>query len=106
MASPSSTPKRTRENLPVFTPTSPIVFGKPTLANPSIDAAVKIFQDGGRDCFPPQNPDPTVQGSNEQKQYSRSPLPPPGNRGEEERKEHGGRPAEDIWLVPDTPQLL
>lgn len=106
MASPSSTPKRTKENLPVFTPASPIVFGKPTLANPSIDAAVKIFQDGGRDCFPPQHPDPTVQGSNEQKQYSRNPLPPPGNRGEEERKEHGGRPAEDIWAVPDTPQLL
>lgn len=92
MASPSSTPKRSKENLPVFTPTSSIIFGKPILPNSGIDAAIK----SSKDSFAPQN----EQGSKEQKQHS-SNLPV--TRGEEQNKE---RPAEDVWTVPDTPQLL
>lgn len=106
VVSPPSTPKRTKENLPVFTSTSPIIFGKPTFPNPSIDAAFKISKDGGRACFPPQNTNPTVQGSNEQKQNDNNPLPPSANRGGEQSKEQGGGPVEDIWTVPDTPQML
>lgn len=106
VASPSSTPKRTRQNLPIFTPNSPIVFGKPTLANPSIDTAAGISKDSARDGFPPQNHNSNMQGNNEQKHYNSSPLPPSVNPGQEVNKELRGHPKEDIWSVPDTPQLL
>lgn len=102
---PPSTPKRTKENLPVFTSTSPIIFGKPNFPKSSIDAAIKISKDGARDSFSPKNTNPTGQGRTEQKQYYSNPLPPHVNRGEQWKNEHGG-PAEDVWTVPGTPQLL
>lgn len=106
MTSPSSTPETRQRNLPVFTSTSPIIFRKPNFPNPSIDAAVQVFNGGARDGFPPQHPDPMVQGGNEQNQNYCNPLAPSVKGGEEEIKEYDDPPTEDAWTVPDTPQPL
>ena len=106
MTSPSSTPKRTKQNLPVFTPTSPIIFGKPSLHNPSIDAAINIPKDGARHRFTPQKINLNVEGSNGQKQYYGDALLPSVDGGVKEEKGHLDQAAENIRTVSDTSQLL
>lgn len=100
------TAKRTKQDLPVFTSTSPIAFGKPTNINPNINQ--RIDQNGY--ASPARKPSAPIQlseapalagaqeqGRLEQQISSRSAMDP------EFKMEP--QPSPSIWDVPDTPQI-
>lgn len=111
-SSSKSTPsKKERHDLPIFNPTSPIIFGKPTTLAPSIGSAIRKFEDAAV-----SNINVAVTGS----RYSSSGAgnqggeePPGGNLITARRSSSGltqlGVSAggeEDMLGVPSTQQLI
>lgn len=96
------TAKRTRQDLPIFTSTSPISFGRPAATNPTIDQA--MMQGGNNDRkdstpieTPSLDPHPTLPA---QSQSSVIPGSEAGTDTKEESLSSGS-----IWDVPDTPHF-
>lgn len=100
-SSTSTTPKRTKQDLPVFTATSPILFGKPKTPAQSINQTItpqpqtKISLEPtpsaqliGADVPAPDNSTPTVDHPAMEKDFKKMEL-----------VEHS------VWDVPDTPQV-
>ncbi|MCJ1404973.1 hypothetical protein MMC11_008199 [Xylographa trunciseda] len=93
---PPSTPKRTKQDLPKFTSTSPIIFGKPSLPANMIDQ-VFAKEDAlllGNDPEPVSVPERMPRPSD--------PTAAPASDAYDHEK-HQDQPA-DLWGVPDTPQ--
>ncbi|MCJ1250334.1 hypothetical protein MMC30_007560 [Trapelia coarctata] len=94
-----STPKRTKKDLPVFTATSPIIFGQPSLGANGFNQALTFDV--------PKAPETTfgrtgdVLGAGAADAFS-SPSRIEGVKLEEEQmpQKHEG----DVWSIPDTPQ--
>lgn len=111
-SSSKSTPsKQNRHDLPIFNPTSPIIFGKPSTLAPSIGSAIRKFEDAAV-----SNMNVVASGSSPSSSGT-------GKHGDGEVA--GGnittaRPSssgitemsvsaleeEDMWAVPPTPQLI
>lgn len=110
--SSKSTPsKQNRHDLPIFNPTSPIIFGKPSTLAPNIGSAIRKFEDAA------------VSNMNVAVTGSRPSSSGPGKQGGEElagdnittaRRSSSGITQmsvstggeEDMWAVPSTPQLI
>ncbi|MCJ1283094.1 hypothetical protein MMC26_002421 [Xylographa opegraphella] len=90
-----STPKHTKQVLPTFTSTSPIIFGKPSLPTNMIDRISAerppVFPRHGTDTAPRL----------EQIQAPSNPTATPAAHVHG-RDQHQDQPV-DIWSVPDTP---
>lgn len=111
-SSSKSTPsKKNSQDLPIFNPTSPTIFGKPSTLAPSIGSAIRMFEDA------------TVSNMNVAVTGSRPSSSGAGKQGGEElaggnvttarrssssttqmRVSTGGEA--DMWAVPSTPQLI
>ena len=93
---PPSTPKRTKQDLPTFTSTSPITFGKPSFPTQLIDRVIAkeppILQGDMTEPLP----------HSEHIQRPANPTATPAS----EVTDHGKHQDQlaDIWGVPDTPQ--
>lgn len=111
-SSSKSTPsKKNSHDLPIFNPTSPIIFGKPSTLAPSIGSAIRKFEDTAVSnrsvavtCSRPSSSGAGKQGGEELAG---------GNITTARRSSSGitqmsvstGR-EEDLWAVPSTPQLI
>lgn len=108
-ASSKSTPsKQNRHDLPIFNPTSPIIFGKPSTLAPSIGSAIRKFEDA------------TISNMNNAATGSRPSSSGAGNGEVAGNNIATARPSssgisqisvsagaeEDMWAVPSTPQLI
>ena len=109
LAAPSTpiTAKRTRQDLPVFTSTSAISFGRPATSNPAIDQP--LMRDGddqnhsAQPDTPSLNPQPVLLAQSQAlmtPDQTRSSEIAAGTKTNEERLSSGS-----IWDVPDTPQF-
>lgn len=110
-ASSKSTPsKQNRHDLPIFNPTSPIIFGKPSTLAPNIGSAIRKFEDaavsntnvaatGSRPSSSGAG-NGEVAGSNTNTTTARLSSP-----GITQMSESAGGD-EDMWAVPSTPQLI
>ena len=111
--SPPSTPRRTKHDLPIFTSTSPIIFGQPAMATPSIAhvmnpskaAAVTLSESRGAESSPETLASPFMEAPAVRAQETT-----PYGDGERSRTEMGQRQRQmqrsgngDIWDFPDTP---
>ena len=100
-SSPPLTPKRTKQDLPIFTATSPIIFGKPKAPNPSIaqtvtpDVAAKAAQE----------PTPSAQSTGMDVPAPNGTAPTVDHSAAEKLLEKKEREVASIWEVPDTPQV-
>ena len=106
LAAPSTpiTAKRTRQDLPIFTSTSSIFFGRPASPNPTIDHAMMRDQNDQKDSTlaetPSSGPQPVLTAQGQSSVTSdRS-----GAVAETDTKEEL-LSSSSIWDVPDTPQL-
>lgn len=109
-AAPSTpiTAKRTRHDLPVFTSTSSISFGRPTSANPTIDQAMmRNDNDDQKDSTlresPSLGPQPVLSAQNQLSLTSDRPRTD-GSTTKTDTKEDS-LSSGSIWDVPDTPQF-
>lgn len=111
-SSSKSTPSnKSHHDLPIFNPTSPIIFGKPSTLAPSIGSAIRKFEDAAA-----SNLNIAVAGSRPSSSGA-------GQQGGEElasgnlaiaRRSSSGLTQlsvstggqEDMWAVPSTPQLI
>lgn len=95
---PPVTPKRTKQDLPVFTATSPIIFGQPSLATNSLNRAVS-YDD-------PKTSDSSLNRTGHLAEAINTTEIPSTARPEEIKLENGEIPQTqgDIWSIPDTPQ--
>lgn len=111
-SSSKSTPStKNRHDLPIFNPTSPTIFGKPSTLAPSIGSAIRKFEDAA------------VSSMNVAVTSSRPSSSGAGKQGGEElaggnittprRSSSGFKQMsvstggeEDMWAVPSTPQLI
>lgn len=111
-SSSKSTPStQNRHDLPIFNPTSPIIFGKPSTLAPSIGSAIRKFEDGA------------VSNMNVAVTSNRPSSSGAGKQGGEELAGDNNTTArrsspgitqmsmptggeEDMWAVPSTPQLI
>ncbi|KAI4279418.1 MAG: hypothetical protein L6R38_005057 [Xanthoria sp. 2 TBL-2021] len=99
----TATPKHTKQNLPVFTPTSSIVFGKPSTPGRSIEQ--KFATQSGLGNLPEgdyhhDHPD-AAPGKGNNTFDTQAPQFPPGHQdmhGDKQEK------TQDIFDVPETPQ--
>lgn len=102
-AAPSTpiTAKRTRQDLPIFTSTSPISFGKPASTNPTIDQTMMQGSNDRKDSTlietPSRDPQPILPAPSQSSVMS-------GSAGERDTKEES-LSSGSIWDVPDTPQF-
>lgn len=103
---PPSTPKRTKHDLPVFTSTSPIIFGQPSIAPPSIanvlspttEAAVTASASDQVDSLPETWTTPfTSQHTSQTRGENNDNFVTDQTQAQPPRKG-------DIWDFPDTPQ--
>ena len=103
---PPSTPKRTRHDLPVFTSTSPIIFGQPAIAPPSIasvmnptkEAAVTASVSDEVEASPETWTTPFTS-----QPASQTPYDSHHNSTTNQVPAHPSAKG-DIWDFPDTPQ--
>lgn len=102
LPSPPKHMKHTRENLPIFTATSPILFGKPSAHTPSIDQNImpqpseQVAQDA---TVGAQMTDVDVRVANCQALGVGNPVNEKSGVEKVNAKDRG------IWDVPDTPQV-
>ena len=105
LAAPSTpiTAKRTRHELPVFTSTSSIYFGRPASTSQSIDHDQDTLTLQTPDLGP-QDPQPALSAQSQSSVKSDQPLiPEPG--AEIDTKETESLSSGSIWDIPDTPQI-
>ncbi len=108
-SSPSSPThkRRTKQEFVVFHPTSPIIFGKPTTLAPSIDNAIKKFEDAAATTKLDHS---TTQSHviSSDTHHARQGGEVAGGGGVSDSGVIPTRlpQVEDLWAVPDTPQLL
>ena len=110
-AAPSTpvTAKRTRHDLPVFTSTSSISFGKPAGTSQSIDqAATQAFKDQKDSTLQtasldPQDPQPVLPPRSQSSVDSDRPWTPESTAETDTKAE--SLSSDSIWDVPDTPQV-
>ncbi|MCJ1391771.1 hypothetical protein MMC18_004636 [Xylographa bjoerkii] len=91
-----STPKRTKQDLPTFTSTSPIIFGKPSLQANMINRVIT-------------KEDPSLHGNNTEPEPPSEQIQQPSNLTaapplDLHNQEKHNDPLADIWGVPDTPR--
>ncbi len=103
------TAKRTRQDLPVFTSTSSISFGRPVSTSQSIDQAILRDSNDQRDSNPQspslasQGPQPVLTAPNQpsvNSDHSRT----SGSAADFVTKEES-LSSDSIWEIPDTPQF-
>lgn len=92
------TAKRTRQDLPIFTSTSPISFGRPASVNPSIDQAVMQVSHDQKDSTVIETPSLDPQPAQSLSSVT------PGSAAEIDKREES-LPSDSIWDIPDTPQF-
>lgn len=102
-AAPSTpmTAKRTRQDLPVFTSTSSISFGRPASTNPTVDQAMMRDSNDQKDSVLPETPSPGPQPVLPAQSQSSVTS---GSAAETDMKEES-LSSGSIWDVPDTPQF-
>ena len=101
---PLSTPKRTKQDLPVFTATSPILFGKPNHQPSTIDQT--ITPKVATKPVPEPTPSAQLTGSDERTSDNGAVLAPDHSTGGTTGVPMKEEAAEtSIWDVPDTPQV-
>jgi len=99
------TAKRTKQDLPVFTSTSPISFGKPGSISSNFDQ--RMYQTGytvpnSKPSAPPPFSEPSAMaGAQEQEPSEQQLAPDPSIVSAMKVEQH---PSTSIWDVPDTPQ--
>ena len=89
------TAKRTRQDLPVFTPTSLITFARPASTNPTVDQAMIRESNDGKDWTQPEAPALSAP--------SQSSVTSGSVAETDEGRE--SLSSDSIWDIPDTPQL-
>jgi len=94
-----STPKRTKQDLPVFTATSPIIFGQPSLGANGFNRALAFDSPEASNNILARTQHPPGAGTTDLPSF---PSMAEGIKLEDEQipPNHGG----DIWNIPDTPQ--
>lgn len=97
------TAKRTRQDLPIFTSTSPISFGRPPSTNPSIDQAVMQGSNDRKDSTVTETPSLDPQPDLPAQSLSSSVTP--GSAAETDKREEELPSSGSIWDIPDTPQF-
>ena len=110
-AAPSTpvTAKRTRQDLPVFTSTSSISFGRPANTSQSIDQAPTREFKGQKDStlqtasLDPQDPQPVLPPRSQSSVDSDRPWTPESAAETDTKAE--SLSSDSIWDVPDTPQM-
>ena len=110
-AAPSTpvTAKRTRQDLPVFTSTSSISFGRPAGTSQSIDQAATREFKGQKDStlqtasLDPQDPQPVLPPRSQSSVDSDRPWTPESAAETDTKAE--SLSSDSIWDVPDTPQI-
>ena len=104
------TPKRTRHDLPIFTSTSSISFGRPASTSQSIDQAMTTQEGNDQKVFvlqtlslDSQDPPPVLPPESQSSMDSDRPWTSE-SAVESDTKEES-LSSDSIWDVPDTPQL-
>ncbi|KAL8789002.1 MAG: hypothetical protein Q9195_007022 [Heterodermia aff. obscurata] len=97
----STTPKRSKQDLPVFTATSPILFGKPNHQASSIDQTItpKVAPK------PALEPTPSAQLTGSDERTSNGEILAPDHSTAETGVPIKEEAETSIWDVPDTPQV-
>lgn len=107
---PPSHPRRTNQDLPVFTSTSPIIFGKPGGQPASIEHTIRS-EDAGKPFAQPhpliREPSAGIEARQAGSSIQQQPVPvaPTTREGGSEGEKEENPPEADIWAVPVTPQL-
>lgn len=111
-SSSKSTPsKQNRHDLPIFNPTSPIVFGKPSTLAPSIGSAIRKFEDAAVSnmnvAASGSRPSSSGTGKHGGGEVAGGNIitARPSSSGATQISVATGR-EEDLWAVPSTPQLI
>ncbi len=104
-AAPSTpiTAKRTRQDLPIFTSTSSITFGRPATTNQTTDQNMTRDSNERKDSTLPQTPSLGLQPDLSAQNQSSATSDQSGSLAETETKEES-LSSSSIWDVPDTPQ--
>lgn len=99
------TARRTKQDLPLFTSTSPISFGKPTSIAPNINQTMyqngHALPDSKLSAPTTVSEVPAIAGAQEQKPMEQKPSPDSSMRSEVKMEPPS---SSSIWDVPDTPQ--
>lgn len=111
-SSSKSTPsKQNRNGLPIFNPTSTLIFGKPSTLAPSIGSAIRKFEDAAASNMNvaasgsrPSSSGAGKQGGGEVSGDGSTAARPSSSGITQMSEPAGGE--EDMWLVPTTPQLV
>lgn len=106
LAAPSTpiTAKRTRQDLPVFTSTSAISFGRPASTNPTVDQALlrdSNDQNSTQHDTPSLSPQPVLSAQSQALINADQTRTSENAAGTNEESLSSG----SIWDVPDTPQI-
>lgn len=110
-SSSKSTPsKHNRHDFPIFNPTSPIIFGRPSTLAPSIGSAIKKFEDAAvpnRNADSGSRPSSSGIGKHGGGEIAGGNITTarPSSSGITEMSVSAPG-EEDMWAVPSTPQLI
>lgn len=103
---PPSIPKRTKRDLPVFTSTSPIIFGQPAIAPPNIANVMNPTKEGAATVSVSdevESPPETWTTPFTSQPASQTPYDNSVSSVTDQAQAQPSR-KEDIWEFPDTPQ--